>query len=230
MRKIFTRNAILAFLSAILLIFFIIWSVLVNAGKLDWLDNKIVEGVIGFRGEKGGFWYWLCRITTEFGFVYIIVAVIILFLVLRKADLKSILLGLGVGMTYIINMIVKLIIRRERPAEEYRWMVEHSMSYPSSHTMCTTFFYGFITYIVLTSNLNKRVKIAISTIAIAIIPWVGFTRIVLSVHYFSDVIGGLVFGITLLFAAIPLYEHFHNKGYDGFKNKIEAKLAEKKEH
>ncbi len=188
---------------------------------------SIVESIVSFRGEKGGSVYWLCRLLTELGFVYVIVAIIIVILIIRKVDLKSIFLGLGVLTTYIVNMIVKVIVRRERPPLEYRWMSESSMSYPSSHTMCTTFFYGFLAYILLTSNLPKKVKYPLVSLCGIIIPVVATTRLILSVHYFSDVIGGFIFGLALLFGAILLYEFLFNKGYDGFKKLILKKKEAK---
>lgn len=220
------RDIVFASMALFFLVFFIIWSVLVSRHTLDGFDMAVVNGVVAIRGEKGGPMYWFCRIFTELGFVYVIVGIIIIFLITCKADLKSIFLGLGVGVTYLANMVVKLIIERPRPPLEFRWMTESSMSYPSSHTMCTTFFYGFIIYIILTSKLHKKLKMALASLAIIVIPLVAMTRVFLSVHYFSDVIGGFSFGLVLLFGAIILYEMLKKRDFNGFKNMIERRKGE----
>lgn len=209
------------------LVLFIIWTILVYNGKLDSIDNKILEKIVDFRGEKYGGIYWLVRITTEFGFVFVIVGIIILALVLRKADLKCFFLGFGALFTYLSNMVVKLIVKRERPDIVYRWMDEISKSYPSSHTMCSTFVYGFIAYIFITSHLSKKIKIIISCLCFFIIPWVAFTRVTLAVHYFSDVVGGFIYGLVILFVGIAIYEKIRSKGYNGLRPKIEEKMSKK---
>lgn len=199
------------------LVLFIVWSSLVHFKHLNSLDNAILNSVVNFRGEKGGFIYYLTRILTELGFVYVILLIIIAFLIKTKGDLKSMFLSLGVLTTYLVNMIVKIIITRQRPPLEFRWMSESSYSYPSSHTMCSTFFYGFIAYLIMRSSLKKSHKIILSTISVLIVLVVAFTRVILAVHYFSDVVGGFLFGISLLAASILLYEFMNQKGFKGLK-------------
>ena len=218
------KKFILGGLALSTLIIFIIWAVLVSNGVTQALDDAIVEAVVNFRGEKGGFWYWLTRITTEFGDKLIIIGSILVCLIVFRVDLKSLSMGLGAGSVHLINSAVKKIVNRERPLEIYHWMSESSKSFPSGHTINSTFLYGFIAYLILTSNLKNKIKYPLAGAFIFVIPWVGFTRIVLSVHYFSDVIGGMLFGSFILISIILIYETLKSKGIDGFRPLIDKKL------
>lgn len=190
----------------VLVIIFTIWSILVANHKLDAIDKTIVNGIVSSRGDKYNFIYWLNRITTEFGYTYVIVGIIIVALIICKLSTKSLILAGMTLFTKISNDFVKNIINRPRPAEDFRWMSESSSSYPSGHTMTATFFYGFIAYLIIRSNLNKKIKYSLFGICVFLIPWVGLTRMILSVHYFSDVIGGFLGGIVMISIAILLFE------------------------
>ena len=70
--------------------------------------------------------------------------------------------------------------------------------------MMATVFYGFLTYLLYRSNLNKSVKIIILIMMLFLILLIGISRIYLGVHYTSDVIGGFLWGSTLLILIIVL--------------------------
>ena len=70
--------------------------------------------------------------------------------------------------------------------------------------MMATVFYGFLTYLLYRSNLNISVKIIILIMVLFLILLIGISRIYLGVHYTSDVIGGFLWGSTLLILIIVL--------------------------
>ena len=49
----------------------------------------------------------------------------------------------------------------------------------------------------LTRNKSKNTKIICYTISLLLIILIAISRIYLKVHYFSDVIGGLIYGIVV---------------------------------
>lgn len=210
-------------IAALFFFIFILWSSFVWQDSFIELDNNVIENVLKFRGEKNEAWYYVGTILTQFGFLYVMIPLFIITLIMLKGDLKSSLLAAGTGVTYCCNMAVKLIVRRERPLEALRWAHEISASYPSSHTMCSTFMYGFIAYLIYKSNLNKKLKTIIVTFCIVIIPVIGFTRVLLCVHYFSDVVGGFLFGIVTLTGGILLYEYLCEKNFNGLQSIFKRK-------
>lgn len=211
------------------LVLFIIWAILVSLGVFDEFDNNIASSVNDFRGgnSKTGFFYWINRVLTELGFVYVLIGIFLVGLIVFRIDLKSVIWSFGTGITYCANTLVKIIIRRPRPALEYMMMAESSFSFPSSHTMCSTFAYGFAAYLLINSDLKKPIKILLTTILVAIIPLVACTRVMLGVHYLTDVIGGILYGMVLLCGGILLYEFLKSRGYNCLRNKIDSKLLKK---
>ena len=199
---------------------FITWSILVGNNVLNNVDNNIVSFVVSFRGEKYGAIYWISRIITELGFVYVMIFIFVLFFIFSRINIYSLILSLGTLTNYLANFIVKIIVRRPRPLEEFRWMSESSFSYPSSHTMCSTFLYGFLAYIIYKSNLKNKYKYPLMILSILVIFIVGFSRIILSVHYFSDVVGGFLFGVSFVMLSIILDNYLSSKNIDSFKSLI----------
>lgn len=104
----------------------------------------------------------------------------------------------------VINHIIKIIVKRERPNVLTSISVESGYSFPSAHTMISTVFYGFIIYLIMKNVKNKKIK-NISIISLFIIIFlIGISRIYLGVHYATDVIFGFLFGFIILFIFINL--------------------------
>lgn len=101
---------------------------------------------------------------------------------------------LNTSFGFLMNYILKFIVQRPRPIE--RLAFETGYSFPSSHTTCAMMFYGLLGILIARSKLKYRQLL--SYLVWAMIPIIAFTRIYLHVHYFSDVLAGIVFGGILL--------------------------------
>ena len=73
--------------------------------------------------------------------------------------------------------------------------------------MTATIFYGFIIFLIIISEVILLVKIIMIVVNIFLILLIGYSRIYLGVHYFSDVIGALLFGSSYLLLYI-LFTYF----------------------
>lgn len=219
-----SKKRIFIYLACLFLALAIIWTILVVKGVFNQIDEKIVNWVVGFRGDKYNFLYWLARIITEGAYVYFIIPFLILIIVIYHCDLKSIILAIGTLFQLLVNTIIKSIIKRPRPNEMYHWMVETSASFPSGHSMTSSFLYGMLIYVLLKSNISKRRKIILSIISGIMIFMVCSSRIILSVHYTSDIIGGILWGGCLVMVGGLFNELFEHK-WNGFKPLIDKKLV-----
>ena len=211
MKKVYKQLIALA----ILFVLFITWTLLVVFDVVDAMDEAIVEGIVSFRGEKGGFWYWLVRSTTELAYIFVVIPAALIVVIFYKANTRSLALPVSMGVMFVAYKLAKALVLRERPLADYHWMHESSYSYPSGHTTSAVVFYGMLAYLVYRSNLKKSVKITLITVLSLTILWIGFTRMVLSVHFFSDIIGGLIFGSFVNILVIMLAEMAENKGFEG---------------
>lgn len=192
----------------ILLILFIITSIFLKLGIFDSIDKSIMNKIYELRGNKYNGVYWFFRITTELGFYYFLIAFLLILAIcfrFRKriwVIIGTVLVNLG------INSILKIIFKRERPMAEYMWMSESSYSYPSGHTATSICVYLIILLITINTVNNKKARIALiifSTFSMIIVP---ISRLVMGVHYPSDVLAGFLIGS---FSATLSYKIFIEK-------------------
>lgn len=96
---------------------------------------------------------------------------------------------------------------RERPTEGMRWMNEYTTSFPSGHSTAVGFLYPFLMYLAFHSKkLKSWQKNTIYISCILIILLVMLSRIILGVHYLSDVLAGASIGIMISWLAMLFYK------------------------
>lgn len=106
----------------------------------------------------------------------------------------------------LVNLI-KILVHRIRP--ENALVSENTFSFPSSHAVMAVIFFGFLVYLIELHTKSKVKKEILSGLALLFVLVVGLTRIILSVHWFSDVLAGFMLGIFLLFSYIILLKKDH---------------------
>jgi undecaprenyl-diphosphatase len=104
---------------------------------------------------------------------------------------------------------VKHLVGRTRP-EFLEIATATSASFPSGHSMSAMVVYGFLAFVVARHTPPGRLAVVAPFGLAVLILLVGFSRIFLSVHFVSDVIGGflvggfwLLIGVSLSLARIP---------------------------
>lgn len=128
--------------------------------------------------------------------ILLCVLFLIIFVVLKKKNYGLIISGVLIIST-IFNNVLKVIFCRERP-DVLKLVFEDSYSFPSGHTMASVSMYGILIYILIKSNINKKLKVILISI-LSILPiLVGLSRVYLGAHYISDIIGGFLVSIILL--------------------------------
>lgn len=126
---------------------------------------------------------------------------VLFFMKKRKSGL--LLFGAMVGNAFILE-ILKTFIYSSRPMNGV--VLETGNSFPSGHVTSTVVLFGLFIFFSLQFFKNVLTKFAAISFFVIIIFFVGFTRIYLNVHWFSDVIGGYflgVFWITFCIAMAP---------------------------
>lgn len=102
--------------------------------------------------------------------------------------------------TFLLNCIIKPLIKRERPPIELQITTIHpdSFSYVSSHSLVTICLWGMVICYINKFCKNDKLKIPIVSIGILWIIFVGISRIWLGVHNPTDVLGAYMLGGFLL--------------------------------
>lgn len=157
-------------------------------------DSTILQTLLEMRTPFG---IQLFAIITEFGSAaFAIVAAALICLYLWRRDLLAYAYGLvfAVGGAIGTSVVLKSIVERARPPVEWRAVVETGYSLPSNHATASAALYGFLAYIVWNAAPQKW-RLPLIALCILAILLVGFSRIYLGVHYFSDILIGYVIGI-----------------------------------
>jgi membrane-associated phospholipid phosphatase len=79
-------------------------------------------------------------------------------------------------------------------------------SFPSGHLVRATIAYGLVLYLAERWELFGRDSSRLSPVLVLVIFFVGYAVVYLGWHWLSDVIGGLLLGLALLFALIAYLE------------------------
>jgi undecaprenyl-diphosphatase len=102
----------------------------------------------------------------------------------------------------LLNQALKRIIHRPRPIHS-TILSYQSWSFPSGHAMESLIAFGMLAYALIAFvPAARRHSGVIIGAATTLILAIGFTRLYLGVHYFSDVIGGYAAGALWLSACI----------------------------
>ena len=185
----------------VLFLIFCVMAVLVHYGLTGSFDTAVYKFVIGFRSDS------LTKVLlfiTKFASVKEIVFLCAVSLIgLFWKYYKSLFLVLNVIVSTIFNVVLKNIMMVPRP-NILRLAEETGYSFPSGHSMASVAFYGFIIYLILSSNMNKYLKIVFSSLLVILIIVIGFSRVYLGVHNASDVIAGYAISTGLLLADIMI--------------------------
>jgi membrane protein DedA with SNARE-associated domain/membrane-associated phospholipid phosphatase len=105
---------------------------------------------------------------------------------------------LAVGGGSLLNLVLKTLFHRQRPAFENPIVTFASYSFPSGHTMGSTLFYGLLALFVAMYARRWRWRVFAMLAAFLVITLVALTRIYLGAHYLSDVMGAMAAGMAWL--------------------------------
>ena len=136
------------------------------------------------------------RAITMFGdgrVVTLFTAIGALFLIRERQFWPAVVIVVGPMIGKALTELQKYEINRMRPAEDPHLVVVHNLSFPSGHSAN-----AMMTYVALALFLFGRTERRSTWVAgaVALALLVGLSRVVLGVHWPSDVIGGWSYGLV----------------------------------
>jgi len=126
-------------------------------------------------------------------------------LLIKKHRKEAVLFCLTLIIGLVLNTTFKLMVQRPRP-QMFPLAIENSYSFPSGHAMNSFIFYALISYVSFHFFRNKTLTFVTTIISITLVLLIGFSRIYLGVHYFTDVLAGYIAGFWW-FITVLLIEH-----------------------
>lgn len=150
------------------------------------------------------------KILTYFGSIATLAILAVIMAIVCKPIWVKIFSVVNIGAVAVFCWVVKHIIQRPRP-EGVALIIETGFSFPSAHAMGSVVFYGFLIFLMWKYFKNKPFNIAASIVLPILTIFVGYSRIYLGVHYFTDILVGFVSGVAYLAVAIFVFELLDKK-------------------
>lgn len=129
------------------------------------------------------------------------VLLIVYFLFIKKHRWYSIKVPVIALGGLLLMFFLKQFFNRPRPLVPLLEPVK-GLSFPSGHALMSMSFYGLIIFLVWENITNRFWKWFLTTLLLLFILLIGFSRIYLRLHYFSDVMAGFAAGIIWLSLSI----------------------------
>lgn len=205
MEKKINKNLLLwGSVLGVTLILLAVFAILALTGHVFWLDkfNIVVAN------NRTTFATKFFKIFTHLGSfitlaILAVIAVVLLWFVAKKKRMSVFYLACF-GVVAISNFIIKRIIKRPRPIH-LMIIKETGFSFPSGHSMMSFVFFALLIHFVYKSIKNKWLKWLIISACAVLIGAIGFSRIYLGVHYFTDVLVGWLISLAIICVFIFLY-------------------------
>lgn len=122
------------------------------------------------------------------------VIVVLVYLLLQKSYRAATLVVIATAGGLLISLLLKDFFLRDRPDIVPALMVETSPSFPSGHSMISAIVYLTLGSLLTRLETSPRIRVYIISIAIFVAALVGISRVLLGVHYPTDVLVGWITG------------------------------------
>ncbi|MGJ3508230.1 diacylglycerol kinase family protein [Enemella sp. A6] len=176
------------------LLAFVVWTLLVGAGALEGLDRRLSIGRPPALTSPVGQIASAIAVFTHPFVIYPVLLILAVWAWRRRLRLMSWALLFSLPIGALGRWLIAQIFARPRPDDGLVLITQSGFAYPSGHVTATTMAAILITATVVVTRQSTRVTIGWRLGGVAVIALVGFDRWVLGAHWFSDLIGGLLFG------------------------------------
>lgn len=170
----------------------------IDRDKLSQFDALVTAGLAPWRTPTG---LDIARVVSRFGtsLVMSVIALVVV-LTLHRRNWRAVAIGwtLVLGGGKLVEAVLKHTFQRTRPIGALQHLGDQSYSYPSGHAMGAMIGYGVLAYLVLLRVRRPMGRAAVTAAAALTIIAIGLSRLVLGVHFFTDVIGGYAAGAVWL--------------------------------
>lgn len=181
--------------------------------QFDFVVFDKISGLVGPKMTS------FIRVITFFGnHMFLIPAnlILVIFFLIRKHRWYSIKVPVVALGGVLLMFVLKELFNRPRPLIPLLEPVK-GLSFPSGHAMMSVSFYGLLIYLVWENVQNRAAKWSLTIFLVLFILLIGFSRIYLRLHYFSDVIAGFSAGIiwlTVSLWTVRRFEKFSRRKID----------------
>jgi undecaprenyl-diphosphatase len=184
-------------------------------GDLARLDLPTLTWFVGHR--EPAVTVVMTTVTTIGGEVVmsIVAMLTVLFLVWRRRRVEALLLAVALGGSETVSLIVKHLAGRTRPpAVDVLGPVEHTLSFPSGHTIGTAAFTLGLAYLWWRRRQSRTRAVVGSVVAVVLTVLMATSRLYLGDHWLTDVVASTVLAIGVM-AVVVLVDLWLRRRVDG---------------
>ncbi len=177
--------------------FFLVMGIVIAGGfqidnlinqKVSLLQNSSLDEIFVFLGT------YLKIILIGLGII------VISALYLGKRKKESFILAISLVSGYIFEQIIKFLIQRPRPETTLTY------SFPSGHSILAVILFFSLIYFYKDRIRNNTLRIIFILINTLLILFVGFSRIYIKTHWFTDIIGGYAAGFFIVAVVLWIFD------------------------
>jgi membrane-associated phospholipid phosphatase len=193
---------------------FLVITLLVTVGAFNRLDLRLTHYLQG-RGSAGqdlglGLFSYLGSIE-----VTLVIAALIGLALFRGLRLLAVLPVAFILLASLLEILGKNVVPSVGPGKalqrypDFLPALTHNVgaySFPSGHVLRATIAYGLVLYLAERWELFGRDSSRLSPVLVLVVLFVGYGVVYLGWHWFSDALGGVLLGLTLLFGLIAYLE------------------------
>lgn len=180
----------------------------VAGGPITRLDGDVADGLNDFVHRRGALLAVLRGVTFLGSTVWLTLVVVAVGVSVVRAGRRR--LGTFLVVTCLggalVNYSVKLAVSRPRPLVDHVVAHADGKSFPSGHAMSSTVVYGAVLLVLLPAVRSRKARRAVVAAAAVLVGAIGSTRLLLGVHFLSDVLGGFALGLAWLSASVAAFE------------------------
>ncbi|MFC9418473.1 phosphatase PAP2 family protein [Bacillus mobilis] len=173
----------------------------VHVGGVTVMDTYVRGLVKGLQTENSlTFFSYYTKVGSAIGIVTTLVISLLVFW-RKRYYAAMIVYPVGILITHLVNKGIKEIVKRERPSLNEA-LDALGYSFPSGHAMLSIMTFGFLAYIIAANLKSVTGKYVITILMGIVIVSIGLSRVILNVHYPTDILAGYCVGGILLIIAI----------------------------
>jgi undecaprenyl-diphosphatase len=156
-----------------------------------WLNGLVATSPLAVSVVKAVTWLGSAGVLST-----LIGAAVVLLAIRRRWRLAAYLLVAGAG-ALVLDPVLKTLVGRLRPVVAHPVAYGNGHSFPSGHALDSIVCYGalFLVFLPAARGVWRRV---LTAVIVTLVAAIGISRLLLGVHYVSDVLGGWALGIAWL--------------------------------
>ncbi len=195
------RQKNLIYLATISLLAFIILLISISLNNsTPQLDKTINSLMPSFQNNTLVMISKIINIAFDTKILLILTLIISALLYLKKNKNEAIFLAAIMVIGGAAIYLIKEIVQRARPLNAL--LNETNFSFPSGHATIGVIFFGTLIYLILNKIKSRQIKITLISLSVLMILIIGISRLILNVHWLTDVLAGLFLGLTILTSGI----------------------------